>query len=153
MARLLGSLLLAIGLMHFVAFIVGYLVDQPKAIAPVVLSSLVDGLCFAILGSVLLLLNWLRQRKPFIGRRRCPNDAMLIPKVAEACAGAEPVRFFWCRSCMELFALVGETSGGRWAASFGQDFEAGGWKLWKASGSERDVQLSVDAVSRVPPQR
>jgi hypothetical protein len=73
--------------------------------------------------------------------------------VAEACGGAEPVRFFWCRSCMELFAFVGKASAGRWAASFAQDVESGGWKLWKATSSERDVQLAVDAVSCVPPQR
>ena len=115
-------------------------------------SSLVDGLVFVMLGSVLLALNWLFQRRQSNGRLPCPNDAALIPNVAEACDGAEPVRFFWCGSCMELFALVGKASAGRWAASFAQDLGAGGWKLWKAISSERDVQLAVDAVSRVPPQ-
>ena len=153
MTRLLGSFLLAIGLLLVLGSVMSHLMDQPTPMPPVVLSSLVDGLFLVILGSVLLTLNWLSQRRRLGDLRPCPNDALLIPKVAEACDGAEAVRFFWCRSCMELFALVGKASRGRWAASFAQDVGADGWKLWKATSSERDVQLAVDAVSCVPPQR
>lgn len=139
MARLFGTVFLAIGSLLVLGAVISHLVDKPAPMQPEMFSSLLDGLCFVILGSVLLALNWLFQRRRLSDRRPCPNDALLIPNVGEACDGAEPVRFFWCWSCMELFALVGNASAGRWAASFAYDVEAGGWKLWKATGSERDV--------------
>jgi hypothetical protein len=85
----------------------------------------------------------------------CPNDAMWIPQVAECSAGAEPVRFYWCWSCEELFAYVGEGPLiGRLAAGFARDEEAvGGWRVWKAVGSEHDMQLAMEAVKQVPRQR
>src|SRR5262245_61008297 len=82
-------------------------------------------------------------------RRPCPNDAMLIPKVAEVFSEAEPVQFFWCWSCEELFAFVGGP--GRFAAGFAQAGR-GGWQLFRSRGAERDVQLAAAAVSKVCPQ-
>jgi hypothetical protein len=84
--------------------------------------------------------------------RRCPNDAMWIPQVAMYSGGAEPVRFYWCWSCAELFAYVGERAHGRLAAGFARDEGAGGWRVSKAVGSERDTQLAVEAVKQVPRQ-
>lgn len=78
-------------------------------------------------------------------RCRCPNDAMLIPQVAEVSGAAEPVRFFWCWSCAELFAFVGEP--GRFAAGFVED--GGGWRVFRAVGSPPDMQTAVAAVSQV----
>ena len=70
-------------------------------------------------------------------RRPCPNDSMLIPQVAQVCDGPEMVRFFWCWSCMELFAFIGEP--GRLAAGFVKDGQ-GGWRTFRASGAVMDVQ-------------
>lgn len=83
-------------------------------------------------------------------RRPCPNDNSLIPLPAKVLDGAEMVRFFWCCSCMELFAFVGEP--GRFAAGFARDAERGTWHLFRARGEDRDVQAAVSAVSGVGPQ-
>lgn len=83
-------------------------------------------------------------------RRLCPNDNSLIPLTAEVVDGAEVVRFFWCCSCMELFAFVGEP--GRLAAGFARNTERGTWRLFRARGEDRDVQAAVAAVSAVGPQ-
>lgn len=80
-----------------------------------------------------------------MGRRCCPNDAMPIPQVVEVQGEAGPVRLFWCWSCQELFALVGEP--GRLAAGFAGDGQ-GGWRVFRAPGSEADVQAAVAAVSQ-----
>ena len=82
-------------------------------------------------------------------RRPCPNDAMLIPQVAEVRDGPEPVRFFWCWSCGELFAFVGEP--GRLAVGFAQD-DPGCWRVFRAMWADRDVRRARAAVSQVGPQ-
>lgn len=84
-------------------------------------------------------------------KRPCPNDAMLIPQVAEDQSGTEPVRFFWCWSCMELFAFIGDI--GRLAASFGWNREGGGWCLFSTHGAERDVKIAIAAVTKIGPQK
>jgi hypothetical protein len=83
-------------------------------------------------------------------RCSCPNDAGLIPQVAEVLDGAEPVRLFWCGFCMELFAFVGEP--GRLAAGLAEDGR-GGWRVFRATGSRADLQAAVAAASRVKPDR
>ncbi len=77
-------------------------------------------------------------------RLHCPNDAMPIPHV-----GVQLVRFFWCWSCQELFALIGEP--GRLDAGFARDGQ-GGWYVFRAPGSaaEAEAQAAVAAVSNVP---
>jgi hypothetical protein len=77
----------------------------------------------------------------------CPNDATKIPQVAEVLEAAQPVRFFWCRFCLELFAFVGEP--GRLAAGFGEDGQ-GGWRVFRTVGSSSDVELAKAAVILVP---
>ena len=81
-------------------------------------------------------------------RCRCPNDAMPIPQVAVVLDTAERVRFFWCWSCMELFAFVGGQD--RMAAGFAEDGR-GGWQVFRAVGADPDVQLAVAAVALVRP--
>jgi hypothetical protein len=81
-------------------------------------------------------------------RRPCPNDAMLVPLVAEDRAGAEPVRFYRCWSCMELSAFVGDP--GRLAVRFGRNGD--GWRVFAAEGSDPDTRLAVAALARVRPQ-
>ena len=82
-------------------------------------------------------------------RRGCPNDNMVIPQVAEVVVdGAEPVRFFWCWSCMELFAFIGDP--GTLAAGFAEDGR-GGWRVLQAEGAEREVEAAVAAISQVQP--
>jgi hypothetical protein len=71
---------------------------------------------------------------------------MLIPWVAEFLLEGEPVQFYWCWSCAELFAFVGNP--GRYAAGFAHAGRRG-WRLFRADGAERDVQLATEAVSRV----
>ena len=79
-------------------------------------------------------------------RRPCPNDGMLIPQVAEMLCGDEPVRFFWCWSCGELNAFVGNP--GRLAVRFAEDGHRG-WRVFQAVGTERDVRAALAAVSAV----
>jgi hypothetical protein len=81
-------------------------------------------------------------------RRGCPNDGMVIPQVAEVLDGAEPVRFFWCWSCMELFAFLGDP--GTLTAGFAEDGR-GGWRVFWAAGGERDLQSALAAVAQVKP--
>jgi hypothetical protein len=77
---------------------------------------------------------------------RCPNDNMLIPRVADM-PGAEPVEFFWCWSCRELFAFVGNPA--RLAAELADDGQ-GGWRLFRAVGTEADLRLATAAAACVP---
>jgi hypothetical protein len=85
-------------------------------------------------------------------QRPCPNDNTMIPLVAEHLDGPEPVRFYWCRSCGELFAFVGDTPApGRWAAAFAREHGTSAWRMWKTGGSEQDVRLAVTAVTQVEP--
>jgi hypothetical protein len=77
---------------------------------------------------------------------RCPNDAAPISQVAEVVVKDEPVRFLWCKFCMELFAVVGQP--GRPAAGFAADGR-GGFRLFRIIGSEPDVQIAVAAVAVV----
>ena len=51
---------------------------------------------------------------------------------------------------MELFAFVGDPR--RLAAGFGEDGR-GGWRVFRAVGTDRDVQLAVSTVSQVGPQK
>jgi hypothetical protein len=81
-----------------------------------------------------------------VHRCRCPNDAMLIPLVVEVLDTTEPVRFFWCWSCQELFALLGEPA--RLVAGLGADGQ-GGWRVFRAVGSEPEVQAALYAAARV----
>jgi hypothetical protein len=85
-----------------------------------------------------------------LGRRNpfdilCPNDQSWIPQVAEVRDGVEPVRFFWCWSCAELFAFVGNP----WslAVRFGRD--GNGWRIFRSVGSDPEVQIAMTAVSQV----
>lgn len=80
--------------------------------------------------------------------RPCPNDAMFIPQVAELLDGDVLVRFFWCWSCMELSAFVGDP--GRLAVRFADDGR-GGWRVFKLVGVESDVRSALAAVSRAQP--
>jgi hypothetical protein len=75
---------------------------------------------------------------------------MLIPQVAEVPGGRELVRFFWCWSCMELTAFVGDP--GRLAVRFAEDGR-GGWLVFRTVGSEGEVQAALTAVSHVKPER
>jgi hypothetical protein len=81
-------------------------------------------------------------------RCRCPNDGMRIPQVAEFTDGDEPVRFFWCWSCAELFATVGGP--GRDAAGFNRS-ESDRWQVVQGIGTEQDVRLAASAVTMVSP--
>jgi hypothetical protein len=66
--------------------------------------------------------------------------------VAEVAGAAGPVRFFWCRSCMELSAFLREPD--RLVARFGAD-GCGGWQLFRAVGSSAEVQTAEIAASQV----
>jgi len=81
-------------------------------------------------------------------RRPFPNDRMVIPQVAEVCA-EELVRFFWCWSCQELFAFVGDP--GRLVARLAADGQ-GGWRLFRAVGAAHEVQIALAAASQVRPE-
>ena len=83
--------------------------------------------------------------------RPCPNDAARIPQVAEVLSGAEPVRFFWCRYCSELFGFVGDPPNERLAARFACD-RGNRWRIWRREGAEDDVLSAVEAVVQVPLQ-
>jgi hypothetical protein len=83
-----------------------------------------------------------------MARYKCPNDGMVIPLVSEVHIEAERVRFFWCWSCMELFASVGDP--GTDAASFAEG-ETGGWQLFRSRGTEHEVATAKAAVSHVLP--
>ena len=78
----------------------------------------------------------------------CPNDGMDIPLVSEVRVGAEPVRFFWCWSCEELYASVGNP--GTDAAGFADDGR-GGWRVSRVIGPKREVRVAVAAISHVGP--
>ena len=84
---------------------------------------------------------------------RCPNDAGRIPQVGQHCERPGLlVRFFWCRYCEELFAVVGEDgSGVRVAASFSKDRQTGEWAIWKTLGNERDVEAATVALPHLGP--
>jgi hypothetical protein len=73
---------------------------------------------------------------------------MIIPQVAEVLDGAKPVRFFWCWSCMELFAFVGDPS--TLAAGFAEDGR-GGWLVAGAVGAGRDLETAAAAAAQVQP--
>jgi uncharacterized protein (TIGR02996 family) len=75
---------------------------------------------------------------------------MSIPQVAEVLVGGKPVRFFWCWSCMELSAFIGDP--GRLAVRFAEDGHVG-WRVFQAVGSELDVQTVVAAAAQVWPDR
>jgi hypothetical protein len=81
---------------------------------------------------------------------KCPNDGMVIRRVAEMFHGTDAVRFFWCWSCAELFAFVGTP--GRLAAGFGWDQELGRWFLFRSHGTDDDVHFARLTVVEVGPQ-
>jgi hypothetical protein len=83
-------------------------------------------------------------------QHRCRNDGMRIPQVAEVLEKGEPVRFYWCWSCEELSAYVGDPP--RLAVRFAED-GCGGWWVFHAPGAECDIQAALSAVSRVHPDR
>lgn len=85
-----------------------------------------------------------------MAQRPCPNDAMLIPQVAEVLNGGESVRSFWCWSCMELSAFVGNP--GKLAVRFAENGR-NGWRVFQAVGCEAEVQVALAAVSHVQPDR
>jgi hypothetical protein len=76
---------------------------------------------------------------------------MPIPQVAEVRTSAELVRFYWCRSCTELFAFVGNP--GRLAAGFAWDVKRSGWRVFRVKGTEQDLAPAVAAVAEVGPPR
>jgi hypothetical protein len=80
-----------------------------------------------------------------MSRYRCPNDGMPLPKVAEVLSEAEPVQFFWCADCGELFGSVGNP--GRPAGAFKPDGTA--WQIFRSAGAASDVRLAVAAVTHV----
>jgi hypothetical protein len=63
MIKVLGTLLLAIGLWYGLVFSVGFALDPAGMREPVVQRTVVDGACFAVLGAGLLGLDWLGRRK------------------------------------------------------------------------------------------
>lgn len=79
---------------------------------------------------------------------RCPNDSMLIPLVAEVVHGTEPIRFYWCWSCKELFAFVG--SPGILVAGFAENGR-GGWRVFRKIGNKQSVEMVSAAVLQVGP--
>ena len=83
-------------------------------------------------------------------QRPCPNDAMFIPLVAEVFRGSDLIQFFWCWSCMELTAFVGDP--GTLAVRFAEDGR-GGWRVFHAVGIESEVQAAISAVSHVQADR
>lgn len=80
----------------------------------------------------------------------CPNDGVQIPQVGQFGAGSTLVRFYWCWSCQELFAHVGER--GTLAATFAQDASRQ-WQVLKVLGSEPEKEIALAAVSKVDPKQ
>jgi hypothetical protein len=74
---------------------------------------------------------------------------MAIPQVAEVLTAGESVRCFWCWSCAELFAFVGDSSQ---TIGFAEDGQ-GGWKLFRAAAPEHEVHTAVAAMAQVRPDR
>jgi hypothetical protein len=83
-----------------------------------------------------------------MARSRCPMDGSIIPQVAEVQIGTESVRLCWCASCGELFASLANPF--REAAGFAKDGK-GGWRLFRAFGSESEVQVAATAAATVNP--
>jgi hypothetical protein len=83
-----------------------------------------------------------------MSRTRCPMDAALIPQVAQVTVGSEIVALSWCKWCQELFAFL--VNSNRDAAGFAKDGR-GGWKIFRAFGSEADVRIAEVAATKVNP--
>ena len=83
-----------------------------------------------------------------MGQNRCPMDAALIPQVTQVIVGSEIVALSWCKWCQELFAYL--VNSNRDAAGFAKD-SRGGWKIFRAFGSEADVQMAEVAAAQVNP--
>lgn len=83
-----------------------------------------------------------------VQRGRCRNDSSRIPLVGEHRRWPKPlVRFYWCPSCEELFALVGENElGGRFAASFAFERVGGRFVLWKTGLYPTDVAVVEEVL-------
>jgi hypothetical protein len=64
MLKVVGTLLLAIGLLYGLAFGAGSVLDAQAGLNPAVQSALVDGLIFGVLGAALLLLDWFVRPRP-----------------------------------------------------------------------------------------
>ena len=78
----------------------------------------------------------------------CPMDGGLIPEVGRRHDGPPPcVRFYWCKSCGLLFALVN----GCMAAAVIEGYRAGERRVWEVYGPESNVRLAVGAVSHLGP--
>src|SRR5262245_16915151 len=81
----------------------------------------------------------------------CPNDSMWIPKVADVEEGDGRVSysFYWCWSCMELFAFTepAHLLSVRLASN-----GAGGWRIFEALCDEDAVQRCMKAAASVRPQ-
>jgi len=75
---------------------------------------------------------------------------MQIPRVAQFGADATLVQFFWCWSCEELFAYVGDKA--VLAASFAKD-KSQQWRVWKVIGSEHERNMAVSVVTQVDPRQ
>lgn len=83
-----------------------------------------------------------------MSRCRCPMDGALIPQVAQVTVGSEIVALSWCESCQELFAFLVNSNCD--AAGFAKD-GLGRWKVFRAFGSEVDVQMAEVAAKQVNP--
>ena len=86
------------------------------------------------------------------GYSRCPNDGALIARVDKTRLGpASFVRCYWCHWCEELFVYVGKSETDlRFVASFGYDPEKAGFWLWKAVGTEAEVEQVKSVVADLP---
>ncbi|MFZ1008074.1 MAG: hypothetical protein WAN65_14635 [Candidatus Sulfotelmatobacter sp.] len=83
-----------------------------------------------------------------MSRSRCPMDGALIPQVGQVTVGSEIVALSWCKWCQELFAFL--VNSNRDAAGFTKD-DVGGWKVFRAFGSDADVQMAKVAAAQVNP--
>jgi hypothetical protein len=75
-------------------------------------------------------------------------DGARIPQVAQVIVGSEIVALSWCKWCQELFAFL--VNSDRDAAGFAKA-DRGGWKVFRAFGSEADVQMAKVAAAQVNP--
>lgn len=76
----------------------------------------------------------------------CPNDAMIIPVVAEEREERLAFRFCWCWSCSEWFAF--EAGSGQLIASFSRH-PLKGWRVFRHFGSEDAVAAACRAAANV----
>jgi hypothetical protein len=88
----------------------------------------------------------------FSPAQACPNDGGRIPKIAELpCHEGSTIRYFWCRSCGELFAyLRDEYYGWQFIVSFSYS-EADGYHLRNTFRNSQFIGLIQEGAASLPP--